>query len=147
KKEPWFEKLDSLKGLESLWVGTTPNVFVERNPYQISMARTLRAGVKPYGYVVVTIMEEQVNSIFSRLSEGQETLLLDSDGVVLSHLDSERIGGNFIYGASSARLAISTEIVDSGEGSYILTRQKQAITGWELVSLTPYKEAVFKLNS
>jgi len=148
KEEPWFGKLDDLKGLESLWIGTTPSVFTEHSsPFQISMARTLRAGVKPYGYVVVTIMEQQVNSIFSRLAEGQETLLLDNSGVVLSHLDSERIGSSFRYGKSSDREIISSDIVNSGEGSYILTRHKQTITGWELVSLTPYKEAVFKLNS
>ena len=150
KEEPWFEKLDGLKGLESLWIGTTPSVFMESSkssPYQISMARTLRAGVKPYGYVIVTIMEQQVNNIFSKLVEGQETLLLDSSGIVLSHLDSERIGGSFMYGESSFRGPISSDIVDSEEGSYILTRQKQTNTGWELVSLTPYKEAVFKLNS
>lgn len=151
REEPWFSSLNDLKGLESLWIGTAPTVFPDdrkSSPYQISMARTLRAGVKPYGYVVVTILEKQVNSIFSRLVEGQETMLLDADGMILSHMDRERIGESFAYGISSHSTgAISSEIVDRGEGSYILTRQKQKVTGWELVSLTPYKEAVFKLNS
>ncbi|RIX50835.1 HAMP domain-containing protein [Paenibacillus nanensis] len=149
REEAWFNELDTLTGMESLWIGTTPTVFpIERvsSPYQISMGRTLRAGVKPYGYVFVTIMEKQVSDIFNRLSDGQETMLLDEEGVIMSHLEKERIGQSFTHDGESEAVSRS-EIVNVGEESYILTAQKQTLTGWELVSLTPYKQAVFKLNS
>lgn len=147
--EPWFGELDSLRGLQSLWIGTSPTVFpIERvnSPYQISMGRTLRAGVRPYGYVFVTIMEKKVSDIFNRVSGGQETMLLDKNGSILSHLDKERIGQSFSQ-LGDSELASRSEIVNVGEDSYILTGQRQTLTGWELVSLTPYKQAVFKLNS
>ncbi|MDQ6422786.1 histidine kinase [Paenibacillus sp. LHD-117] len=149
KDEPWFGQLDGLTGMQSLWIGTSPTVFpIERvnSPYQISMGRTLRAGVKPYGYVFVTIMEKQVGGIFGRLSEGQETMLLDGGGRIMSHLDKEKIGESFSHSAN-LESSVRPEIVNVGDESYILTSQKQKLTGWELVSLTPYKQAVFKLNS
>ncbi|MHA6480574.1 sensor histidine kinase [Paenibacillus sp. strain BS8-2] len=147
KDEPWFDQLDSLTGLQSLWVGTSPTVFpIERvnSPYQITMARTLRAGVRPYGYVIVTIMEKDVSGIFSRLAEGQETTLLGSDGRIMSHLDKDKIGETFTHGDTQSS---SSDLVHVDDESYILTSQNQKLTGWELVSLTPYKQAVFKLNS
>lgn len=149
-EEPWFEQMDSLTGLQSLWMGTTPTVFpMERmsSPYQISMGRTLHAGVKPYGYVFVTIMEKQVSGVFERLAEGQETMLLDRDGRIMSHLDKGRIGESFSHQDGSEESASRPEIVKVDGGDYILTSQKQNLTGWELISLTPYKQAVFKLNS
>ncbi|MDF2837865.1 MAG: sensor histidine kinase, partial [Paenibacillus sp.] len=149
KEEPWFGRLDGLTGLQSLWIGTSPTVFpVERvnSPYQISMARTLRAGVRPYGYVFVTIMEKGVSGIFNRLAEGQETMLLDGGGRIMSHLDKSRIGERFTH-EENQESASRPDIVNVGNESYILASQKQKLTGWELVSLTPYKQAVFKLNS
>ncbi|MFS0724222.1 cache domain-containing sensor histidine kinase [Paenibacillus sp. 1P07SE] len=147
RQEPWFDELIQLKGVQSLWVGTSPTVFPNdrrSSPYQITMARTLRSGISPYGYVVVTIMERQVSSIFNRLAEGQETMLLDGEGRILSHLDGSRIGERFAYPGSGTP---DSEIIGSGEGSAILTRQLHRVTGWELVSLTPYKAAVYQLNA
>ncbi|WP_020619320.1 cache domain-containing sensor histidine kinase [Paenibacillus daejeonensis] len=147
RQEPWFEDLNQLKGVQSLWLGTSPTVFPNdrrSSPYQISMARTLRSGITPYGYVVVTIMERQVSTIFNRLAEGQETMLLDGEGRILSHLNGERIGQTFTPSGSAAPVS---EIVELEEGSAILTRQPHTVTGWELVSLTPYKAAVFQLNA
>ncbi|MCR2803421.1 cache domain-containing sensor histidine kinase [Paenibacillus soyae] len=150
QEEPWFPEMNSLRNMQSLWIGTSPTVYpfeASISPYQMTMGRTLRAGVKPYGYVFVTIMEKQVSGIFERLSGGQETLLLDSGGFIISHTDKEKIGDSFPYQASSSGGATRSEIVNVGDESFILTSQRQTLTGWELVSLTPYKQAVFKLNS
>lgn len=150
QSEPWFGELNSLRSMQSLWIGTSPTVFpIERvnSPYQITMGRTLRAGVRPYGYVFVTIMEKQVSGIFNRLSDGQETMLLDKNGNIMSHLDKDRIGEAFLHYDGDSVSQMRSEIVSGGEESYILTSQKQTLTGWELVSLTPYKQAVYKLNS
>jgi two-component system sensor histidine kinase YesM len=150
RKEPWFEHLNQLKGLESSWIGTTPAVFYQdkpRSPYQISMARTLRGGgVTPYGYVIVTILEDQVSSIFKRLASDQETMLLNGNGLILSHPNPERIGDNFPY-ASLAKQQADPDIMRLGGENYIISAHKLPLTGWELVSLTPYKKAVFKLNA
>ncbi|MGM0882101.1 MAG: cache domain-containing sensor histidine kinase [Bacillota bacterium] len=150
REESWFEHLNLLKGLESSWIGTTPTVFFQdklRSPYQISMARTLRGGgVTPYGYVIVTILEDQVSSVFKKLASEQETMLLDGNGLILSHPNLERIGDEFPY-ASLAKQQDDPDIMRFGGDNYIISAHKLPLTGWELVSLTPYKKAVFKLNA
>lgn len=148
--EPWFPEMDSLRGMQSLWIGTSPTVYpieASISPYQITMGRTLWAGVKPYGYVFVTIMEKQVSGIFEGLSGGQETLLLDGSGLILSHTDKEKIGASFPHRDTPSGRAARSEIVNVGDESFILMSRRQTLTGWELVSLTPYKQAVFKMNS
>ncbi|WP_028609399.1 cache domain-containing sensor histidine kinase [Paenibacillus harenae] len=150
REEAWFGKLDSLKGLQSAWIETTPTVFVSEkriSPHQISIARTLRGrGLTPYGYVIVTIPENLVNDIFKRLVADQETMLLDGDGIILSHPDHARIGEKFPYAAEAKRQK-DPHILQVGGEDYMISSLKQSPTGWELVSLTPYKKAVFKLNS
>ncbi|WP_168119791.1 histidine kinase [Paenibacillus sp. HB172176] len=149
QEEAWFPQLDELKGLQSFWIGTTPTVFPDEkknSPYQISMARTLRAGVKPYGYVIVTIMETQVSTIFERVADEQETMLLSANGEILSDHDSGRIG-QLYHPQETEDKGTDTKLVQLDEESYIQTTQLSALTGWRLVSLTPYKAAVHKLNS
>jgi len=149
-EEPWVAKLKDLSGLQSLWIETTPTVFFSEqstSPYQLSIARTLRGqSVNPYGYVIVTILETQISDIFKRVSKGQETMLLDGDNRILSHADSGRIGEPFPYLEEGARQKHSS-IVVIGDESYILSAHSLSLSGWKLVSLTPYKAAVSKLNS
>lgn len=150
REEQWFKRLNELSGLESLWIGTTPTMLPLdrlRSPHQISMARTLRgAGVTPYGYVIVTILENQVSSIFGKIAEGQETMLLDENGLIMSHPNTERIGDPFPY-AELLKQQADRNILRFEDENYIITAHKLSLTGWELVSLTPYKKAVYKLNS
>ncbi|CAM4345414.1 two-component system sensor histidine kinase YesM [Paenibacillus endophyticus] len=150
REEPWFDRLNQLRGLESFWIGTTPTVFYQdktRSPHQISMARTLRGGgLTPYGYVIVTILEDQVSSIFKKLQADQETMLLDAEGKMMSHPDPQRIGEAFPYAERAGKQADPNIIRFEGE-SYIVSTHKLSLTGWELVSMTPYKKAVYKLNS
>lgn len=149
REESWFQKLDSLKGMQSYWVGTTPTMFErewKEEPYQISIARTLRSGVNLFGYVVVTISQSQVSSVFEKLESEQETMLLDGNGIILSHPDPLRIG-EFFKDAEIAQKQSNKAILSKEDGQYIISSKQLELTGWELVSLTPYKKAVFKLNS
>ncbi|MFX3636196.1 MAG: sensor histidine kinase [Candidatus Pristimantibacillus sp.] len=150
RDEAWFGQLNELSGLESLWVGTAPTVFVSEkkiNPYQISIARTLRGGgLRPYGYVIVTVMENQVNDVFKRLAENQETMLLDSEDTILSHPDSRRIGESLSYVMESEDKTDSA-IINVDKENYVISSHALTLTGWKLVSLTPYEDAVYKLNA
>ncbi|WP_244226586.1 cache domain-containing protein [Paenibacillus protaetiae] len=100
-QEPWFDNVNSLRGFQSYWVATTPTVIsFEKinNPYQISVVRTLRLDNKHiYGYIVITVMENQINHIFNRLTAGQDVVLVDADGNILSSSDSSRIGHKLEY--------------------------------------------------
>ncbi|UUZ96717.1 sensor histidine kinase [Paenibacillus sp. P25] len=151
-KEPWFAQLKNLYGFESYWVRTAPTVFKSdkaSNPYQMSVVRTLRGeGSNIFGYVIVTIMENQMNRNFERLSSDQEFMIVDSSNVILSHNDAAKIGQPFPYPSylKPSSKQITSDIVQVGGEDYLMTQQSLSFTGWKLVSLTPYKKAIFKIN-
>ncbi|TBL73964.1 cache domain-containing sensor histidine kinase [Paenibacillus thalictri] len=150
-KEPWFGEMNRLNGVQSYWVGTTPTSFqTERlvhNDYQISVARTLRGtGLDIYGYVIVTIMENQLNPVLKSISPDQETLLLDASDHILSHRDSGKIGSYFPY-VKVASEAGGKDIIEIGGENYLLTTRPLGVTDWKLVSFSPYKKAIFKVDS
>ncbi|NOV01988.1 cache domain-containing sensor histidine kinase [Paenibacillus planticolens] len=149
-EEPWFGKLKDLSGIQSYWVGTAPTVFSTekslKNLHQISVARTLRGeGLDIYGYVIVTIMENQVNQIFNRIASDQGTLLLDESDTILSQRNSEHVGLKFPYVKQAAGHA--SDIIRIEDEDYLLTTLPLSVTDWKLVSLIPYKKAIFKIDS
>lgn len=149
-EEPWFQSLQNLKGLFSYWVGTSPTVFEflsTENPYQISIARTLRRDdQRIYGYVVVTFMEKQVNQLFNRLTSEQEVMLLDGDNRILSSGDVTKIGQTFSdIGETTGTLHTSVVTVDHTK--YLITEQPFPFNEWRLVSKQRYEEAIVDISS
>jgi two-component system sensor histidine kinase YesM len=151
-KEPWVTQLNSLYGFQSYWVGTTPTIFKSKranNPYQMSVVRTLRdeGSSTIYGYIMVTVMENQVNQNFERLADNQEFMILDSSNVILSHNDVHQIGQPFpVPEVGPSTQQISSEIAKIGNEDYLITQKSLSLTGWKLVSMTPYKKAISKIN-
>jgi two-component system, sensor histidine kinase YesM len=149
-KEPWMETSQSIFGLQSLWVGTVPTVYSSEkrsNPYQLTAVRPLRGDKQAiYGYVVVTVLESLVHQYFEDLPTEQEIMLLDQQDTVLSHRDTTRIGTSFPYLKDSERAGKSSNIVRIDDRDYLISKRDISINGWKLVSLTPYKSAVSKIN-
>lgn len=149
-REPWFGRLDSLKWPSSHWIGTSPTVFdymEEESPYQLSLARTLRRDdSRIYGYVVVTVMENQVSQLFKRLAPVQEVMLLDENNRILSNADVSLIGSAFTdIGESSGGL--NTSIATIGDSRYLMTEKPFAFNDWRLVSKQRYSEAIVDISS
>ncbi|MCM3702541.1 sensor histidine kinase [Paenibacillus macerans] len=141
-QEPWFEQLDELQGLDSYWIGAEPTQFkYDRfdHPYQVSVARTLRlANSDIYGYVVVTVMEDQVSDIFSELTAGQEVRLVDAAGRVVADRNKDNIGGMYPETSLISR--------DDGE-TRLVAEQSIALNGWRLILTQPYQEATVNISS
>ncbi|MFE5317548.1 sensor histidine kinase [Paenibacillus sp. NPDC056579] len=149
-KEPWFSQLKNLYGFNSLWVGASPTVFSslkDSHPYQLSVVRTLRGeGSIIFGYVFVTIMENQMNQNFERLAENQEFKIVDASNTIISDNDVTKIGQRFPIELDGSRKDMASDIVQIDNEDYLLT-QKELFTGWKIVSLTPYKKAIYKIDS
>jgi two-component system, sensor histidine kinase YesM len=145
-EEPWFEQLQHISGYDSFWVGTEPTRFrISRsaNPFQLTVARTLRtSNTTIYGYVIVTIMENQINEIFDRLARGQEIMLVDGGNRILSHIDEARIGDKLTYLPIDNGDASTHGIIDLDGTDYLLVQHPLWISGWKLVMLKPYEEAI-----
>ncbi|RAV05170.1 sensor histidine kinase [Paenibacillus sp. YN15] len=147
--KPWVKESENTFGLESYWAGVMPTVFSSekaRNPYQITSVRPLRGDRNAiYGYVVVTVMESLIHQYFEGLPTRQEIMLLDREDRILSHTDSGLIGSPF----PEMREVLSREgtpILQRGGIAYLVSEKEISIGGWKLVSLTPYKSAVAKIN-
>ncbi|AOZ94355.1 cache domain-containing sensor histidine kinase [Paenibacillus crassostreae] len=149
-KEPWFKNLQELEGLQSYWVGVEPTAFqydAFDHPYQISVARTLRlANSEIYGYVVVTVMEDQISSILGNLSAGSEIQLIDHTGHIISKQDHKDIGTKFNYLDPSIEQK-SSSILNLKEGHFLLSQQQIPYAGWFLVLMQPYNEAIVNISS
>nr|WP_263323636.1 sensor histidine kinase [Neobacillus sp. Marseille-Q6967] len=149
-REDWVESLNKLKGYESVWIGSMPTRFKsekKNNPYQITVARTLRdENLKVYGYVLVTIMENKINQIFENMDGHEDMMILNSSNQIISHRDDSRIGEVFQY-SDQLKEDNSSNIFQISQKDYLIAEHKIDFTGWKLVSLVPYKQAVNKINS
>ncbi|MFC0026192.1 cache domain-containing sensor histidine kinase [Neobacillus cucumis] len=148
--EDWFKQLNKTKGYESVWIGSQPTMFSSeksKNPYQISVARTLRdENSHIYGYVIVTTMENEVSQIFKNMSGHEEMVLLDSSNHVISTRDDSEIGKSFQY-RDQLREKNYSNIFQISKKNYLIAEHKISFTGWKLVSVVPYKQATNKVNS
>ncbi|WP_040951437.1 sensor histidine kinase [Gorillibacterium massiliense] len=149
-QEPWFKELDNISGMNVYWVGTRPTQFQyisKENPYQISLARTLRYDdARIYGYVVVTQLETRINQLFKRLPSDQEIMLIDGDNRILSSGDVSKIGQIFPdIGSGSGQL--NTTVVTVGATKYLITEQPLSFNDWRLVSKQRYAKAIVNINS
>lgn len=149
-QEKWFQELGTMRGFESVWIGSQPTIFQtekEKNPYQISVARSLRNGKsETYGHVVITIFENKINQIFKNKANQEEIMLLDSSDHILSHTDTNKVGQHFPY-LKQKKKAEQTNIITIENVDYLMTEKQVSFVDWKLISLIPYKEAVHKMNS
>ncbi|MFB3164318.1 histidine kinase [Neobacillus sp. 179-J 1A1 HS] len=148
--EDWFKQLNKIKGYETVWIRSQPTMFKSEkpiNPYQISVARTLRDdSLNIYGYVIVTIMENKINQIFENMHGKEEMILLDSSNQIISHTNDDRIGEKFKYSDQLTK-ENSSNIFEISKKDYLIAEQKISFTDWKLVSLIPYKQATSKINA
>ncbi|MEH7081246.1 histidine kinase [Neobacillus drentensis] len=149
-QEEWFKQLNLTKGYESVWIGSQPTMFKSEknlNPYQISVARTLRdENSNIYGYVIVTTMENKISQIFENMSGHEEMVLLDSSNHIISKKDHSKIGKLFRY-RDQLKENNYSNIFQISKMNYIIAEHKISFTGWKLVSVVPYKQATNKVNS
>jgi len=141
REEPWFGRLQALRGFDTYWVGTQPTVFrthKKNHPYQLSVARPLRnISTEIYAYVIVTVLEDQIGYIFQRLAGGQEIALIDGSGYVHSHTDPAKIG-TVIEGLPSTASGFFRL---DGE-DVLIVREDLTYADWSLLLMSPYKEAI-----
>ncbi|MFB4330243.1 sensor histidine kinase [Paenibacillus sp. CR_12] len=150
RQRPWFGQISELQGLESLW--TEPEATMFRSdqidhPTQLSVVRTLRLpDSEIYGYVIVTFMEDQISGIFNSLSEGNDMVLLDAKGTIVSGSHQSQIGTTFAYLDDLDQEKPYSIVPVKGE-KQLMVHQDIPFAGWRLVLMQPYKDAIVNINS
>lgn len=149
RQQPWFRQIEELQGLESLWTGPEPTVFRSDridHPNQLSVVRTLRLlDSEVYGYVIVTFTEDQISGIFNSLSDGNDVLMIDEQGMIVSSTHQDSIGTPFAY-LNETRTAEPYSIVAMDGEKYLMVQQGIPFAGWRLVLMQPYKSAIVNIN-
>lgn len=146
--ESWFEALTAQPAFQTYWIGSHPaylkSDLADGNHY-ITIAKTIKYfSSEPYGYLIVSLSEDKVSDIFA--SDGSsETILIDSEGLVVSHPDSSKIGLPFRYYRQLPQDSDSGFATIDGR-EYLLLKRKLAYSDWTLVNMVPYKEAVGRIN-
>jgi two-component system sensor histidine kinase YesM len=140
KDEAWFPSLQTKDSFETYWVGVQPTYIQserDRNPYVITIARTLRdISLRPYAYVIVSVNELQLRSIIEQYSDSQTIMLLSDGGTILSGRDHK---GEKYPQFSEWNQSGEVTVLQIGEEKQISVQKNLPFAGWKLISLTPYK--------
>ena len=145
-EEPWFGKLYQLGAYENYWLGFHRNYLdIEKNtdPYVITFVRTLRTSlIKPYAYVIISISENRIRSVFSSYTE-QNIMLLDRNGTIIS--GKENLGESFPYYQELLK-PNDRSIIDINGVPNLYATAKLPFDDWTLVSLMPYNQATKSIS-
>ncbi|WP_276354962.1 cache domain-containing sensor histidine kinase [Cohnella caldifontis] len=143
-REPWFERLNRTSTYENYWVGLQPNYLeqsVEPDPHLITFARAFRTTKGIYAYVVVSITETRIRSLFESYAD-QSIYLLDDRGTILS---GDRPGSPF-DAYREVQQPRANPVVTVGGKDYMYVTDSLPFNGWTLVSLMPYAKATAGIN-
>lgn len=150
RSEPWFPKLDQLSDYDILWVGSQPNYIQSRSkasPYMITIARVLKSGnSQPYAYLILSVEAQMINDFFNKHATTQKMALTDSAGKILAGTDNDQIGTTFAY-ADTITDPLKPKFLMVDHQEYILLNESILFSGWHLISLISYENAIGKIQN
>jgi two-component system sensor histidine kinase YesM len=147
--EPWFSELDKMTEYDIYWVGVHPNYLQfhsKKSPYLLTLARVLKSeDAKPYAYIILSVEEQQIADFFNKYASSQKMILINSAGTVMASPDSRDLGKPFAYYRTiEERSKAHFFLTDNHE--VILLNEDIPFSGWRLVSLLPYQNAIEKIQ-
>lgn len=144
--EPWFGKLNSTSGYNVLWVGTIPT-YVPRSdkPYLLTVAKPLKSGASVHGYVIVSLETDTTQRLFHQFTSNESMLLVDLNGRILVDKEMSRVGEVFPHAGELPADGEVTFYREQGK-EYIMLAHRLS-PEWHLVSVTPYREAVRRIET
>ncbi|MFC4024713.1 sensor histidine kinase [Oceanobacillus longus] len=140
----WFQKQLATTNLETKWVGSHSNYSEtdkERNPYLISIVRNVRLTHEENASAIISMSEEELSSLFEQTTfKGQQFMLVNSDGVIISHQNKDFIQKPFPNPNHLKDNKYSIEELD--QQKYLLVDYPLSYSNWILVSMIPYESAI-----
>ncbi|KOR89336.1 histidine kinase [Paenibacillus solani] len=143
-KQDWFKKMNEVPSFSTYWVGLQDNYFAAnpKDSHLVTIGRPIRTSSNSIiGYVIISVNERKIRShLQSGSGSDQNMMLLDEEGVVISHSDSSLIGSRMTWW-NQDRPARTIHM----EGQeYVYAEQSIRPNDWNLVSLIPLSSAVSK---
>lgn len=128
------------------WIGLHPNYMEaekEQFPYLISIAGVVKLTEKHKALQMISIHEENIRTLLKdrAFDSQQEIMLVDANGMVLSHNQHELIESGFPY-YEQMKQAGSYHVVQYHQKDYLMVSHPFSYGDWSLVSLVPQRTAV-----
>lgn len=147
-EKPWFQKLDDLSYYDTHWMGVHPS-YIHRSKARssslITLARTLRTEQNQiYAYLIISVEERQIGQFLSNYKNTQELMVIDRNGLIISHADRMLVGTHFPY--YEHLQSNETEFLRVGDDEYMLQSEDLIAVDWMIVNYLPYKNAVEKIQ-
>lgn len=148
-QEQWFDDLKNMRAFDIMWIGTHPSYLKSdnhRNANLISIGRTLKytSGMND-AYVIVSIYESELKNLFHYEAADEETLIVDNNGYIISHLDTDKIGKPLHYAGQLPSKGNYTKATIDGTEKLLFTHPLSA-GPWKLVHSTDYNAVVGKVT-
>lgn len=142
-EQNWFSKLDDMPNFSTYWLGQQ-NTYYNHSDLNssnwVTIGRPIKtSAAKPIGYVVISVNERKIHP-FMTYGREQETFLLDDHGVVVSHVDTAKIGEKMSWWKKDE----SSKTIEINGEKYIYVSQELSSNKWSVVSLIPLSSAVAK---
>ncbi|WEK55052.1 MAG: sensor histidine kinase [Candidatus Cohnella colombiensis] len=146
-EEPWFKELSTEPMNTTRWLGVQKNYIhndADRSPNLVTIVRTFKlSNSTPNAYIILSKPEEQFRQIFAKYAADQTMMLLDADGKIISHTNSERVGQVFQEKRPSPD---SHEVVTLNGTNYIAVTHPLSYADWSMLSLTRYESVTNKVG-
>ncbi|MDR7078936.1 two-component system sensor histidine kinase YesM [Neobacillus niacini] len=150
-QEEWYKKMKDGNEYGTFWIGVQPTYIhseKKKKPYLLSIARVLRLSETSNAVALISINETQISSLFKQiaLDEGQELMLLNSDGVILAHNNTGQIQKKILFDEKSGSENDNASIVHYKNKDYLMVSYPFSYADWTLVSMVPYENAIGSVN-
>ncbi|WP_253300927.1 sensor histidine kinase [Paenibacillus lautus] len=144
-KQPWFTELNRIPSFSTYWVGLQDNYFhaaAKDNSYLVTIGRPIRTSSNSIiGYVIISVNERKIRShLQSGSNSDQDMMLLDEEGMVISHSDPSLIGSRMTWWNQDE----PARTIEMDGREYVYAEQSIRPNTWNLVSLIPLSSAVSK---
>ncbi|MGK9251453.1 sensor histidine kinase [Paenibacillus sp. P22] len=147
-KEKWLEEMAAEPGNTTTWLGTQNNYIrseADKYPHVVTIIRKFQLynnGVS--AYIILSKPEGQFRQIFARYEGDPVLMLLDKNGVIVSHTDPSQIGSRAPVPAPPQGQNGRSEW---NGADYLTVSHSLPFAGWSLLSLTPYEKVTSGIGS
>ncbi|MCP1308174.1 cache domain-containing sensor histidine kinase [Paenibacillus tyrfis] len=141
--KPWYQETSELVHYQTRWVGGETNYVRNtdgvRSPYVLTLAKPIRSGDQLRAVAVVSLDAAALLKLFSSSKKEETLLITDREGRIVFDKEMERIGTLFPFRDQLPSEGQASLIEVDGEANLLIAEALNP--HWQLVSMSPYKQA------
>lgn len=148
--EEWYKKIEKADG-RAAFISVHPNRQYNDSRLIVSAGRLLKTDFQPVakGVVIVNVSLDTIKSVLEsiKLSKNSRIYLMDeNDNIIFPYDDKNSLQS---FGSDILKNISKNQIYkfNDGKGTFLITKNISAYTGWKVLTITPINEVFSDLNS